>query len=105
MASSRPRPVTPTGPNIQTALNDPGKPWQNGTDEIFNERLRDECLNQEWFRSRHADRVLIEKWRRHYREVRPQVTPGTKNPGQVRAMVAFERGIYQPPSTFPGTDS
>jgi putative transposase len=38
--------------NIQTALNDPGKPWQNGTDESFNERLRDECLNQEWFRSR-----------------------------------------------------
>jgi putative transposase len=35
--------------NIQTALNDPGKPWQNGTDESFNGRLRDECLNQEWF--------------------------------------------------------
>jgi putative transposase len=28
--------------NIETALNDPGKPWQNGTDESFNERLRDE---------------------------------------------------------------
>jgi transposase InsO family protein len=27
--------------NIQTALNDPGKPWQNGTDESFNGRLRD----------------------------------------------------------------
>ena len=38
------------GSNIQTALNDPGKPWQNGTDESFNGRLRDECLNQEWFR-------------------------------------------------------
>jgi putative transposase len=57
--------------NIQTALNDPGKPWQNGTDESFNGRLRDECLNQEWFRSRHEARVLIENWRRHYNEVRP----------------------------------
>jgi putative transposase len=56
---------------IQTALNDPGKPWQNGTDENFNGRLRDECLNQEWFRSRHEARVLIENWRRHYNEVRP----------------------------------
>ena len=27
--------------NIQTALNDPGKPWQNGTDESFNGRLGD----------------------------------------------------------------
>jgi putative transposase len=57
--------------NIETALNDPGKPWQNGTDESFNGRLRDECLNQEWFRSRQEARVLIENWRRHYNEVRP----------------------------------
>jgi putative transposase len=27
--------------NIQTALDDPGKPWQNGTDGSFNGRLRD----------------------------------------------------------------
>ena len=27
--------------NIQTAPNDPGKPWQNGTDESFNGRLGD----------------------------------------------------------------
>ena len=57
--------------NIETALNDPGKPWQNGTDESFNGRLRNECLNQEWFRPRQEARVLIENWRRHYNEVRP----------------------------------
>lgn len=28
----------------------PGKLWENGTEESFNGRLRDECLNQEWFR-------------------------------------------------------
>jgi putative transposase len=33
--------------SILTALNDRSKPWQNGTDESFNGRLRDECLNQE----------------------------------------------------------
>ena len=37
---------------IATVLNDPGKPWQNGTDESFNGKLRDECLFLEWFRSR-----------------------------------------------------
>jgi putative transposase len=26
---------------------DPGKPWQNGTNESFNGRLRDEFLNVE----------------------------------------------------------
>ena len=40
-------------------------PWQNGTDESFNGRLRDECLNQEWFRSQQEARVLIENRRRH----------------------------------------
>ena len=29
--------------NIDTALIDPGKPWQNGADESFNGKLRDEC--------------------------------------------------------------
>lgn len=33
---------------IRTALIDPGKPWQNGSDERFNGRLRDECLSIEW---------------------------------------------------------
>jgi putative transposase len=56
---------------IGTALIDPGKPWQNGTDESFNGRLRDECLSVEWFRSRDEARVVIETWRRHYNAVRP----------------------------------
>ena len=57
--------------NIESALIDPGKPWQNGTDESFNGKLRDECLSLEWFRSRHEARVIIETWRRHYNQIRP----------------------------------
>jgi len=56
---------------IETALIDPGKPWQNGMDESFNGRFRDECLSLEWFRSRREAKVIIETWRRHYNEVRP----------------------------------
>ena len=52
-------------------LNDPGKPWQNGTDESFNGKFRDECLSIEWFRSRREAAALIEAWRNHYNEVRP----------------------------------
>ncbi|BEP38475.1 hypothetical protein GmRootV59_54440 (plasmid) [Variovorax sp. V59] len=56
---------------IATVLYDPGKPWQNGTDESFNGKFRDECLSIEWFRSRREAAVLIEAWRNHYNEVRP----------------------------------
>ena len=56
---------------VDTVFIDPGKPWQNGTDESFNGKFRDECLSMEWFRSRTEARVLIEIWRRHYNQVRP----------------------------------
>jgi putative transposase len=56
---------------IETALIDPGKPWQNATDESFNGKLRDECLTLQWFRHRVDAKVAIEQWRRHYNEVRP----------------------------------
>ena len=56
---------------IDTALIDPGKPWQNATDESFNGKLRDECLSLQWFRNRVDARVSIEQWRRHYNGVRP----------------------------------
>jgi putative transposase len=56
---------------VETVHIDPGKPWQNGTNESFNGRLRDECLNVEWFRTRREARIVIEAWRRHYNAVRP----------------------------------
>jgi putative transposase len=56
---------------INTALSDPGKPWQNGLDESFNGKFRDECLNMEWFRSRAEARVVIETWRKQYNQIRP----------------------------------
>jgi putative transposase len=56
---------------INTALSDPGKPWQNGSDESFNGKFRDECLSMEWFRTRPEARVVIEVWRKHYNVDRP----------------------------------
>lgn len=56
---------------IYTALSDPGKPWQNGSDESFNGKFRDECLSMEWFRTRAEAKVLIEQWRQHYNADRP----------------------------------
>ena len=59
---------------IDTVLNDPGKPWQNGTNESFNGKFRDECLGMEWFRNRMEAKGVIEGWRIHYNEDRPHST-------------------------------
>ena len=83
---------------VQSAFIAPGKPWQNGTNESFNGKFRDECLNMEWFRNRAEARVHIEQWRREYNEVRPHSSiayltpaafvrqnPQTLNPGRAEA--------------------
>jgi putative transposase len=59
---------------IETAVIDPGKPWQNGTNESFNGKLRDECLSLEWFRTRREAQIVIESWRQHYNRVRPHMS-------------------------------
>ena len=49
-----------------------GKPVENAFAESFNGRLRDECLNINWFMSvRHA-REIIESWRQDYNEIKPR---------------------------------
>ncbi len=70
---------------IDTALIDPGKPWQNATDESFNGRFRDEHLTLHWFRNRVDARVGIEQWRRHYNEVRPHSSLGYLTPAEFKA--------------------
>ena len=68
--------------NLETALIDPGKPWQNGVNESFNGKFRDECLSLEWFRHRTEAKVVIEAWRRHYNEVRPHSRLGYRTPAE-----------------------
>ena len=49
----------------------PGKPVQNAYVESFNGRLRDECLNESWFKNLEEARTIIEDWRIDYNRVRP----------------------------------
>lgn len=56
---------------LRNLLIEPGKPWQNGTNESFNGKFRDECLAMNWFYSRAHAKVIIETWRKHYNAVRP----------------------------------
>lgn len=70
---------------VETAYIDAGKPWQNGLNESFNGKLRDECLNLEWFANRAEAKIVIEQWRKHYNEKRPHSSLGYKTPAQFRA--------------------
>ncbi|MBY0278676.1 transposase [Candidatus Binatia bacterium] len=65
-------------------LSDPGKPWQNGHDESFNGKFRDECLSMEWFRNRHEAMAIIETWPQHYNEVRAALEPGLLDSDRVQ---------------------
>jgi len=49
----------------------PGKPVQNAHVESSNGRLRDECLNANWFTSLSDARRKIETWRQDYNQQRP----------------------------------
>ena len=73
-----------TDARIETAFIDPGKPWQNGTNESFNGKFRDECLSVEWFRTRREAQVIIEAWRQHYNTVRPHSSLGYLTPHEFK---------------------
>ena len=70
------------GAGIETALIDPGKPWQNGSNESFNGKFRDECLGMQWFKNRIDAKVAIEDWRQMYNEVRPHSSLSNLTPAE-----------------------
>ena len=69
-----------TAVGAQTAIIEPGSPWENGYIESFNARLRDELLNGEIFYSLKEAQVLIESWRCHCNAIRPHGSLGYRPP-------------------------
>jgi putative transposase len=65
---------------VKTAYIEPGSPWENGYNESFNGKLRDELLNREIFYTLKEAQILIEQWRRHYNVVRPHSSLGYRPP-------------------------
>lgn len=61
---------------------EPGKPTQNSKIESFNGKLRDECLNQEWFVSLSHARFVLEAWKDDYNTVRPHSALNYQTPTQ-----------------------
>jgi transposase InsO family protein len=56
---------------VKTLFIEPGSPWENGYNESFNGKLRDELLNQEIFYTLKEAQVMIEGWRKEYNTFRP----------------------------------
>ncbi len=56
---------------IKNLFIEPGSPWENGYNESFNGKLRDELLNGEIFNNLKEAEILIEQWRKEYNGFRP----------------------------------
>ena len=91
----------------------PGKPQQNGFNESFNGRLRDELLNETLFRSLPHARIVLESWRRDYNEARPHSRLGWLTPkayaealaGQIGRPAALVDGCADRPLANPNNPS
>lgn len=68
----------------------PGKPMQNGYVESFNGKLRDECLNEHWFRTVREAQRIIEAWRLNYNYVRPHSALDNQTPVEYRESISAQ---------------
>lgn len=56
---------------IQLTHIQPRRPMQNGRVKSFNGRLRDECVNANWFPTLMKAQRKMEQWRLEYNEEQP----------------------------------
>jgi putative transposase len=86
---------------VKTMYIEPGSPWENGYNESFNGKLRDELLNGEIFYTLKEAQVLIEGWGREYNTIRPHSSLGYKPPApEVIQPSSFTPFIPPPGSTL-----
>jgi putative transposase len=65
---------------VELDFSRPGKPTDNALIEAFNGRLREECLNENWFLSLEDAREKVEAWRKEYNRHRPHSSLGNLSP-------------------------
>jgi len=78
---------------VELDFSRPGKPTDNARVESFNGRLRQECLNANWFLSLDDAKAKIEAWRQEYNESRPHSALDWATPAE------FARRCRQLPAT------
>jgi len=82
---------------VHTAFIEPGSPWENGYNESFNGKLRDELLNREIFYNLKEAKVLIENWRKEYNTMRPHSSLAYRPPAPEAIRPLMIRPIWFAP--------
>lgn len=71
---------------VQLCFIRPGRPVENGFIESFNGRLRDECLNVEWFASLTDAQTKLAAWQNHYNQQRPHSALNDRTPASFASL-------------------
>jgi transposase InsO family protein len=95
---------------VGTLYIEPGSPWENGFNESFNSKFRDELLNGELFTSLKEAKVVTEDYRLEYNHRRPHSSLGYQTPaafaaqggGAKRRDARWGRLRYAPPAPTGG---
>jgi putative transposase len=79
--------------NVKLDFIRPGKPIENAYIESFNGKLRDECLNDNWFLSLNDAREIIEDWRMDYNRHRPHSSLDNLTPAEYAEKFEIFQGL------------
>jgi len=83
---------------VELRFSRPGSPTDDPFIESFNDKLRDECLNQHWFGGLADARFTIENWRIDYDVNRPHRSLGNLPPCEFAAQASAGLRSAPPPS-------
>lgn len=70
---------------VETRFIEPGCPWQNGINESFTGRCRDECLNSELLANLLEAQSVAHSFPDEYNDIRPHSTIDYRTPSEYRA--------------------
>jgi len=78
---------------VKTLYIEPGSPWENGYNESFNGKFRDELLNGEIFYTLKEAQVLIEQWQEEYNNIRPHNSLSYRPPAPRAVLVKHTESV------------
>lgn len=80
---------------------EPGSPWQNGYEESFYSKLRDELLNAEIFADVQDAKAMAAYWQNNYNHRRPHSSLGYLTPAEFAAETKTFPGALPPDPRLP----
>ena len=78
---------------VKTLFIEPGSPWENGYNESFNGKLRDEVLNRKILYTLKEAQVIIERWPQEYNIYRPHSSLGYRPPAPEAVLTPSEMSL------------